>query len=133
ITSSSGTLTVLAAPAHSYPLAVLADHPRAFWRLDEPDNLSGNNGVVAHDYAGGHNGYYSNTLNAVLGYSSAFDPDTAMGIGTTPDQLVAGINHVDFGRAANTPGATFSVEAWVLGNNQAVDAAIVAKGYNGIL
>ena len=113
---------------------MLANNPRAYWRLDEPDNASGNYGVVTHDYAGGHNGYYSNTVNAVSGYNSVADPDTAMQVGAAgTDELVAGINDVDFGRAANAPGATFSVEAWALGGNQAVDAAIVAKGYNGIL
>jgi hypothetical protein len=133
ITSSSGTLTVIAAPTQAYPAAVLANSPRGYWRLNEPDNGLGNNGVVAHDYAGGHNGFYSNTVNAVLGYNPTADPDTAMQLTTAPDQLVAGINDVDFGRAANSPGATFSVEAWVFGGNQTVDSAIVAKGYNGIL
>src|SRR5262249_28243505 len=31
------------------------------------------------------------------------------------------------------PGATFSIEAWAFGGLQTVDAAIVTKGYNGIL
>jgi hypothetical protein len=133
ITSSIGTLTVIAAPTQTYPAAVLANAPKAYWRLDEPDNASGNNGVVAHDYAGGHNGYYSNTVNGVSGYSPAFDPDTAMQAGPANDSFVAGINDVDFARAANSPGAAFSVEAWAFGGNQTVDAAVVAKGYNGIL
>ncbi len=133
ITSSSGTLTVLAAPTQPYPAAVLADGPKAYIRLDEADNGVGNNGVVAHDYAGGHNGYYSNTVNGVSGYNPTADPDTAMSVGTASDQLVTGINDVDFGRAANSPGAVFSVEAWAFGGNQTADGAIVAKGYNGIL
>jgi hypothetical protein len=133
ITSSSGALTVVAAPTQPYPAAVLANSPRGYWRLNEPDNGSGNFGVVTHDYAGGHNGYYSNTVNGVSGYNPTADPDTAIQIGLGNDQLVAGINDVDFGRAANSPGATFSVEAWAFGGSQNVDAAIVAKGYNGIL
>jgi hypothetical protein len=133
ITSSSGALTVIAAPTQPYPAAVLANSPRAYWRLDEPENGTGNNGVVAHDYAGGHNGFYSNTVNAVLGYNPAADPDTAMQVGSTSDQLVSGINDVDFGRPANSAGATFSVEAWAFGNSQTGTNAIVAKGYNGIL
>jgi len=133
ITSSISTLTVIAAPTQPYPAAVLANAPKGYWRLNEPDNNSGNNGVAAHDYAGGHNGYYSNTVNNVSGYNPVADPDTAMQVGTANDQLVSGINDVDFGRAANSPGAVFSVEAWAIGGNQAVDAAVVAKGYNGIL
>ena len=132
ITSTVANLTVITAPTQPYPVAVLGNSPRAYWRLNEPDNGSGNNGVVAHDYAGGHNGYYSNTVNGVFGYNPTADPDTAMQLSTV-DQLVAGINDVDFGRAANTPGATFSVEAWAFGGNQTVDAAVVAKGYNGNL
>jgi Concanavalin A-like lectin/glucanases superfamily/Bacterial lectin/Immunoglobulin I-set domain len=133
ITSSSGALTVLAAPTQAYPAAVLANNPKAYIRLDEPDNGTGNNGVIAHDYVGGHNGYYSNTVNGVLGYNSTVDPDTAMSVGTSSDQLVNGINDVDFGRAANTPGAAFSVEAWVYGGSQPASNCIVAKGINGIL
>lgn len=133
ITSSSGTLTVIAAPTQPYPAAVLANSPRAYWRLDEPENGTGNNGVVAHDYAGGHNGFYSNTVNAVLGYNPVADPDTATQVGATIDQLVAGINDVDFGRAANSPGAAFSVEAWVFGASQLASNTIIAKGINGAL
>src|SRR5262249_52371620 len=51
ITSSIGTLTVIAAPTQPYPAAVLASNPKAYIRLDEPDNGAGNSGVVAHDYA----------------------------------------------------------------------------------
>jgi hypothetical protein len=133
ITSSSGALTVLAAPTQAYPAAVLANNPKAYIRLDEPENGSGNNGVIAHDYAGGHNGYYSNTVNGVSGYNSAIDPDTAMQVGAASDQLVNGINDVDFGRAANSPGAAFSVEAWVFGGSQTASNCIIAKGVNGIL
>jgi hypothetical protein len=56
-----------------------------------------------------------------------------MQVGPANNSLVNGINDVDFGRAASSPGATFSVEAWAFGGNQSVDAAVVAKGYNGIL
>src|SRR5439155_2107112 len=61
ITSTAGTLTVITAPTQSYPSAVLANNPLGYWRLNEgPDNGGGNNGTIAHDYRGGHNGYYSN-------------------------------------------------------------------------
>lgn len=140
ITSSASTLTVIAAPAQSYPAAVLANSPKAYWRLDEgPDNGSGNDGVIAVDSMGGHNGSYSNVTLAVVGYNPASDPDTAarfgdfLGASGPANNIVDEINDLDFARPGNSPGATFSVEAWVFGGMQTVDAAIVTKGYNGIL
>lgn len=133
ITSSSATLTVLPAPTQTYPAAVLANSPIGFWRLNEtPDDTIGNNGKVTYDYRGGHNGYYSNSTIAVSGYNTTADADTAAQFGTysTLNSLVASINDVDFAAGTNT-ARTFTVEAWVLGNNQTVDAGIVAKGYNG--
>jgi hypothetical protein len=136
ITSSSATLTVVAAPTQPYPIAALANNPIGYWRLNEgPDNAGGNNGLVAHDYRGGRNGYFSNAVVAVNGYNPTADPDTAGQFGGvfTLNSLVANINDVDFARATNTGGATFSIEAWVNGSSQAVDAGIVTKGYNGAL
>jgi len=136
VPSSSATLTVIPAPTQSYPAAVLANNPIGYWRLNETDDSAGNNGAVTHDYRGGHNGYYSNTINAVSGYSPTSDPDTASQFGQTAPQnsYVANINGIDFSRASNAPsGGTFTVEAWAFGGNQTVDAAIVSKGYNGIL
>lgn len=137
VPSASVTLTVIPAPTQSYPTAVLADHPVGYWRLNEgPDNTAGNNGVTAHDYTGGHDGIYSNAVIAVEGYNVASDPDTAADFGevTTPNSYVAGIEDVSFARATNaSSGGTFSVEAWVYGANQTVDAGIVSKGYNGAL
>lgn len=134
--SSSATLTVIAAPTQPYPVAVLANSPIGYWRLNEADNAGGNGGVVTHDYYGGHNGYFSNTLNAVNGYNPTADPDTASQFGSVSPQnsYVANINGIDFARATNAAsGGRFAVEAWVWGLNQSVPAAIVSKGYNGIL
>jgi hypothetical protein len=139
ITSAASTLTVIAAPAQSYPAAVLANSPKAYWRLDELDNGLGNDGVVATDYTGGHNGSYSNVTLSISGYNPTSDPDTAgrfgdfVGGGGAVDNYIDQINDLDFSRPANSGGATFSVEAWVFGGLQAVDGAIVTKGYNGIL
>src|SRR5205085_1992640 len=47
ITSSTATLTVIPAPTQSYPSAVLANNPIGYWRLNESDNASGNNGALA--------------------------------------------------------------------------------------
>src|SRR5207237_1282668 len=79
-----------------------------------------------------HNGYYSNALISVTGYS-AFDPDTALQVGPSPDNVVANINDVDFARAASALGTAFSVEAWASGGNQTIDGALVSRRYNGIL
>jgi hypothetical protein len=137
ITSASGTLTVIPAPTQPYPVAVLTDSPIGFWRLNEtPDNGAGNNGVITYDYAGGHNGFYTNTIVALPGYNPTADPDTSaqFGVYNTADSYVANINGVDFARATNAAtGGKFSVEAWVYGGGQSLDAAIVTKGYNGIL
>jgi len=136
IISSSAALTVIPAPTESYPTAVLADNPSGYWRLNEgPDNAAGNNGVAAKDYRGARNGYYSNAVINVAGYNPASDLDRAGQFASLApaNSYVANINDVDFARAANSPGATFSVEAWVYGVEQTVDAAIVAKGYNGAL
>ena len=135
VPSSTSLLTVIPAPTQSYPATVLADQPMAYWRLDEADNGLGNNGVVAHDYAGGFNGIYSNVVLSATGYNPVSDPDTAgiFGSWDTVDSYVDGIFNLDFARGTNAPGATFSVEAWVLGGGQTVNSAILAKGYNGAL
>jgi hypothetical protein len=133
--STTLTLTVISPPVESYPSAVLADSPSGYWRLNEADNGSGNNGAVAHDYRGGRDGSYSNTINAVTGYNPIADTDTATSVGTLgpANCYVADIRDVDFGRATNAPNKPFSIEAWAYGGAQAVDSAIVSKGYNGIL
>jgi hypothetical protein len=133
ITSTSALLTVILPPTQSYPSAVLADRPMSYWRLDEsPDNAAGNNGTLTHDYVGAHNGTYSNAVIAVAGYNPASDPNTAARFGdAATDSLVDNINDVDFARASGN--ATFSIEAWALGATPTVAAAIVTKGYNGIL
>jgi len=135
-TDTIAALTVIAAPTQIYPVAVLADNPSGYWRLNEgPDNASGNNGTLTHDYRGGHNGYYTNAVIALPGYNPIADPDTAAQFGGsfTMDSYVADIKDVDFARAPSAvSGGVFSVEAWVNGANQ-VAAGIVSKGYNGVL
>jgi hypothetical protein len=135
ITSTISTLTVITAPTQPYPAAVLANNPIGFWRLNEADDGSGNNGAIAHDYRGGHNGSYSNVILQVNGYNPATDPDKAgsFGVAAFTDSYVDNIKDVDFSRATNTAGAVFSIEAWANGGNQTLDAGIVTKGYNGAL
>jgi hypothetical protein len=131
--SSSATLTVVARPTQAYPVAVLADNPAAFWRMDEtPDNAAGNNGVVASDYVGGHSGTYNNTVLDAAGYNPLIDADTAATFGSfaNPDSYVGAIPDLSFA-ASNNSAATFSVEAWVKGPAQTVDAGILTKGAGG--
>jgi hypothetical protein len=122
---------VIAKPTQSYPGAVMADGPLAFWRLNETD---GGNGTVAKDYWGGHNGEYNNVSLQVPGYNPTSDLDTAAQFGSfaVTDSHVANIPGIDFASPAGTPTA-FSVEAWVNGNGnfQTSDAGIVTKGYGG--
>jgi len=66
----------------------------------------GEPGVVTHDYAGGHNGYYTNMTIGVEGYNVAADPDTAARFDdfAPSDNFVANINNLDFARGTNTAG-----------------------------
>jgi len=130
--SAIDTLTVMARPTQAYPVAVLADNPMAYYRLDEPDNLSGNNGSVANDYIGGFFGTYSNTVLSVPGYNTNIDSDTAALFGqfATADSMIPDIG-LSFAAPAGS-NVAFSVEAWVQGSAaQTTDAGILTIGYGG--
>ncbi|HLH56083.1 MAG TPA: DUF2341 domain-containing protein [Verrucomicrobiae bacterium] len=124
-------LSVVAAPTAPYPVAVLADKPMAYYRLDETA------GTTAYDHVGGLNGTYTNVTLGLPGYTANFTPQT------DPTELAAG-----FGTAAtvnsyvdwvppflnfSTPAsanAEFSIEAWINGGfGQNTDAGIVTLGY----
>ena len=132
INSTTVTLTVVPQPTRTYPLAVLGDHPMAFYRLNEADDQMGNNGKLANDYIGGFFGTYSNTVLGVPGYNSTIDPDTAALFGqlATSDSLVDNIG-LSFAAPAGQSKA-FSIEAWVQGSSaQNTDAGIITVGYGG--
>lgn len=128
--SSTATLTGVAAPTDPYSQAVLSSGPIAYWQLDET------NGYVTYDYIGGHNALYTNVELGVSGNPA--DPDTAALFGTLAsddsyageiDNSTNGIPNIDFSGMGT---AEFSVEAWVNGgSSQVSSAAIVAKGYSG--
>jgi hypothetical protein len=133
VLSSTGTLYVIPAPTQAYPVAIMADNPLGYWRLDEtPDNAAGNIGTVANDYWGANPGSYSNVVLGASGYNATADPDTATTFGSflATDSLVTGINTIDFTSPSNT-AVNFSVEAWVNGPAQSVDGGIITKGYGG--
>lgn len=115
--SAAAALTVLTDPAHSYPLAVIADGPMAFWRLGE------SSGTVAYDYWGGHNGTYHNVALGQPGYA-AVDPDTAVGFGAQDDYM-GNVSGIDF----SGPGKSFTIELWVNGPASQINGAgLVSKG-----
>ena len=146
-TSANSTLSIIARPTDPYPTAVMNDGPVAFFRLDEgPDDGTGggNNGVIAYDTWGGHNGFYTNAILQKPGYSAS-DPDTAALFGQSaggyipvysqPDSCVEAVGGLDF--AKTNASAALSVEAWVLldpgfsPGGVIPGAGLVAKGYGG--
>lgn len=122
------TLTALADPTAPYPTTVMADHPLAFWRLDE------NSGETAYDYLGGNNGTYT---NAELGFATAYHPNTdpsegnapGFGIATTNNSYVGWVPaNINFAAPTNVNGE-FSVECWVQQYLVYNQAGILALGY----
>ena len=93
----------------SYSTAVLADHPIAYWRFDEPS------GTTAHDEVGGHDGTYNG--GCTLGVPGALtSPDAAVAFdGTTC--------YVDVGDQLSLGGdAAFTIELWA--NNALIDGSV---------
>jgi hypothetical protein len=84
-------------------MAVLADQPFAYWRLDDPPGST-----VAHDVMGHADGMYLGSCQ--LGQSGALSTDTAVRFdGTTCFVDIAPVAQLSF------PGlATYTIEAWVL-------------------
>ena len=142
--TNTWTLSVISPPTAPYPAAVLANHPIGYWRLNESDNGSGNNGAIANDYWGGNFGIYSNTILNQPGYSDGLaagygNPSLATDTNTTSAQFgyyptypttanyVANIPGINFATNAN---GEFSIEAWVKGDavQSYAAAGIVAKG-----
>jgi hypothetical protein len=86
--------------APAYALAVTADSPVAYWRLDDP-------GTTAHDFLGGPDGAYQGTVDASSGllpgdYDPAVVLDGATGRATAPS---VGLSLAATGQ--------LTVEAWV--------------------
>lgn len=130
---SSITITVLADPTAPYPAAVVASHPRDYWRLDEAS------GTVGFDYTGADNGIYTNAALGQSGYTSQFNPqsdpgETSVEFGpfTTNDSYLGQIpGIVNFGTPVDS-SAEFSVEAWILVNGGLpAGAGLVSLGYGG--
>ncbi|HEX3716380.1 MAG TPA: immunoglobulin domain-containing protein [Verrucomicrobiae bacterium] len=125
-------LTVTPTPSAPYPMAVLADHPTDYWRLDEAS------GTVSYDRVGGNNGAYTNTVLDQSGYTSYFNPNSdpsetsaVFGNLATNNSFMGSVpTRVNFGTAAGG-NAGFSVEAWILATISPAGAGIVSIGPGG--
>jgi hypothetical protein len=119
ISNVIASLTVLPAPTATYPVAVLADSPIAYYRLNET------NGTVGYDSVGGINGVYTGTVGFGNKGFAPTDSDTAVKFGpNVPSYLNLGTN-INFASAANR---SFSIEAWVKGPAQVGDVGLITKG-----
>ncbi len=119
VTSSIVSLTVLAPPSYPFAQIVLADHPIAYWKLDETG------GTIAHDYVGGLNGLYNLVALNQPG-DNLLDTHRAarFGLLASTTSLVTNIP-LSFATSTST---NFSVEAWVNGVGQNGDNGLVTKG-----
>jgi hypothetical protein len=132
VTTGVWTVTFIAPPTDGYATTVLGNSPVGFWRLAESETGGGDNGEVANDYAGGHNGVYTNVVLGNPGYGS-LDPNTSAAFGTgvngtANNNAVESIGGVDFS-APSGVSAEFTVEALVKGNGQLqANTGIAAKG-----
>jgi hypothetical protein len=134
--SATGTfsVTVLASPTAPYSQSVLASQPVAYFRLAEPDNGSGNNGVTAYDNAGGYNGSYTNAVLSQPGYSTTDPSDTAALFGqlTGSDSYAGNVpSYLSFAQPSGH-NAEFSVEAWFISQfspQPGFESGLVTIGY----
>jgi hypothetical protein len=104
----------------TYPQAVLADGPVAYWRLGEPS------GTIAHDASGhGVDGTYQGGFTLGATGAIAGDPDTAVTLGGTNG----------FVRIPNVPTidnvAIVTIEAWARGASTSMTQLFSAAGGGG--
>lgn len=132
------SITALADPTAPYPAQVLANHPIAYYRLDEQPNAT-----TAYDYVGGFNGGYTNALTGYPGYTSpsgspsGSDPSETcalFGYDNPPNNYVGDVTPFpNFGTPTGSNGE-FTVEAWINETyfNSTVDGdCIVGLGTGG--
>jgi len=115
-THRNGKVTAKAAVEDAYSAAILADSPRAYWRLGD------SSGTVARDETGALPGAYVN--GPVLGRAGATSGDSAAQFDGTNDFVrVPDANGLDF-------TDTFTLEAWVKRTATGGTRAIMDKGEN---
>jgi len=114
--SRAATFTVVAPPVPvGYRAAVLADAPRAYWRLDETS------GTSAADQTGAHPGAYRN--GAALGQPGALAGEASPAVGL--DGLNDSVRVSDGGGGGSASG--MAVEAWVRPTGVPVGSASIAR------
>ena len=129
--SDTAMVNVLPQPSASYPQAVLQLKPLAYWRLDET------NGTTAYDYAGGHNGVYTNVILGQPGYGSL----GANGIGTETSEQAAqfgpngvqsyvSLPTIDLS-VTNGGNGEFTIAAWVNANSSTVNFGPILSKIGG--
>lgn len=133
-TSSVASVTIIL-PTASYPSTIIAANPVGFWRLNETNdpNLNNNAGGTAYDYWGGNNGVYTNVALGQPGYNPSETNETSAQFpsGSLVNSMVFDVPaNVDFSAPSNS-NSSFSIECWVNGYPQTVDAGIVSKGLGG--
>ncbi|MGH7952926.1 MAG: LamG domain-containing protein [Limisphaerales bacterium] len=125
------------APTAAYPQAVLTDQPLDFWRLNESDDGSGNEGAICHDYQSGNNGVYTNVTLGESGYNTLEPTETSMyvTVGGPQPSCANRIANVDFAATmTNGVNAAFTVEAWancIVANGISGGAPVVSQGTFG--
>jgi O-glycosyl hydrolase len=132
-TSMVWSVSVVPSPTASYPMALLSLNPIGFWPLNEAEQGSGDDGVVAEDYAGGNNGIYTNVLLGQPTYDTLTDPTATsakFGYISASNSCAYGILGPDFS-LPNGSNAEFTISAWAnsTGPNGVNTPTIAAKGY----
>jgi hypothetical protein len=132
--SMTWTIAAVSSPTAPYPLMIMTNNPIAYWRLNEaPSGLNDTNyGVICHDYVGGNNGVYENTILGVQGFNPSADPTETCAFFTNVYPSAAyGMLYPDFTLPAGQ-SATLSIEFWQQGPPGYVDNGnYVSKGGSG--
>jgi RHS repeat-associated protein len=118
------TSTPTTIPPTSYSGKILADHPLAYWALDE------GSGLTAHDLTGnGHTGALQNTV--------AFSSTAPVGMGGSAVFTSSGSGYIGVSTSSGLPSGSspYSLEGWVQlidnGNGGSGGQSIVAYGQYG--
>jgi hypothetical protein len=102
--------------------AVVALKPTGFWLMNEPgDGTDLYNSVACHDYIGGNDGVYENTVLGVPGYDwddilvGNYDTNTAAGFGQQGQTQNSCAYNIPNIVVSSQTSAEFTVQAWVQG------------------
>lgn len=116
--SSAANLTLVTPPAGSYAAAVVTASPVAYWSLGEAS------GVVAFDYAGGHDGFVSNNVTIA---TAGPVPPTYRGFDANNKAYTFDGTDAFVEAGSLGLGGPLSVAAWVKPNTLSGDRSIVTE------